>query len=77
MNRKQYQAKRLHDKALHLDADLSGTLGELSRVASEIVGLDLTADICGGGEIEFRREGEEMETYMRIEDVVNFNVKDK
>ena len=77
MNRKQYKAKRLHDKALSLSVELLNTLGKLSREASEIVGVDLNADICEGAEIEFRREGEESETYMRIEDVVNYNIKDE
>jgi len=39
--------------------------------------LDLNADLCEGAEIEFRREGNEMETYMRIEDVINFKTDEK
>ena len=36
---------------------LSAALEELSNIATEIYGEDLQADLCGGGEIEFRRRG--------------------
>lgn len=35
-------------------AVLSIKLGKLSRLASEVLGFDVQADLCGGGEIEFR-----------------------
>lgn len=76
MTREKYKAKRLHDKALRLSIELTNTLGELSKVVSGIVGEDLNADICEGGEIEFRRDGFENETYMRIEDVITFKSKE-
>ena len=38
---------------------LSAALGELSDIATEIYGEDLQADLCGGGEIEFRRRNDD------------------
>ena len=41
------------------DNSLNAALTHLSEIASEIYGEDLQADFCGGGEIEFRRRGED------------------
>ena len=44
-----------YNKVLELDRMLSGALALLSEAASEYTGMDLQADLCGGGEIEFRQ----------------------
>ena len=49
------QIIRLNDKALSLSIELSNTLQELGRVASERLGYEVIADLCNGGEIELRR----------------------
>ena len=34
---------------------LMSAVGELSRIASDYLGYEVTADLCAGSEIEFRR----------------------
>ena len=34
--------------------DLTNALGTLARMASEVLGYEVVADICNGDEIEFR-----------------------
>lgn len=50
-----YSIKILNSICLRLNIRLSNKLQELSRAASERLGYDVVADICNGGEIEFRR----------------------
>lgn len=48
-------------------------LGELSAIASEIYGEELRADLCNGGEIEFRTKDNPdglNDVALRIEDVL-------
>lgn len=75
MTKEQYRAKKLHEKALRLWNEVGVALEQLSVVASCIVGEDLTADLCNGGEIEFRKPGHDMETCMRIEDILTYTTK--
>ena len=49
------ELRRAERRVLDAANRLSAALGELSDIASEIYGEDLQADLCGGGEIEFRR----------------------
>jgi hypothetical protein len=49
------QIINLNNKALSLSIELSNKLQELARAASERLGYDVVADLCNGGEIEFRR----------------------
>jgi len=49
------QLKKAEEKVFDASAMLSSALGQLSSIASEIYGEELQADLCGGGEIEFRR----------------------
>ncbi len=49
------QIIKLSNKVLSLSVDLTSKLQELARVASERLGYDVVADLCNGGEIEFRR----------------------
>lgn len=49
------QLIKLSNKVLSLSVDLTSKLQELARVASERLGYDVVADLCNGGEIEFRR----------------------
>lgn len=46
--------KKLETNVLNASAQLSAALGKLSSVASEIYGEEVKADLCGGGEIEYR-----------------------
>lgn len=49
------QIINLNNKVLSLNIDLSSKLQELARAASKRLGYDVVADLCNGGEIEFRR----------------------
>lgn len=49
------ELRRAKRRVLDAAERLSAALGELSDIATEIYGEDLQADLCGGGEIEFRR----------------------
>lgn len=52
-----------------------GFLEELSILASEAYGEDLRADLCNGGEIEFRTsndpDGLNSDCFIRLEDIIN------
>lgn len=54
-----YYIKILHSICLRLSKRLSNKLQELSLAASERLGYDVVADLCKGGEIEFRRISED------------------
>lgn len=49
------QIINLNNKVLSLSIKLSSKLQELSHAASARLGYDIAADLCNGGEIEFRR----------------------
>lgn len=49
------QIIKLNNNVLSLSIDLSSKLHELARATSERLGYDVVADLCNGGEIEFRR----------------------
>ena len=72
MNQKT-ELRRATNRVLDLSSRLSGALAELSDIATEIYGEDLQADLCGGGEIEFRRRDEsgyfDALDCVRIEDI--------
>ena len=51
--------KKATEKVLDASTALSSALGRLSSIASEIYGEELQADLCGGWEIEFRRNDEQ------------------
>ena len=46
--------KRYYQSALHASIMLSNSLQLLSIAASQLYGEELNAQICAGGEIEFR-----------------------
>lgn len=46
--------KRQYDKRLKCSIELLSQLELLSRIASEIYGEEIVAEICSGNEIEFR-----------------------
>jgi hypothetical protein len=50
-----YSIKILNSICLRLSIRLSNKLQDLSLAVSERLGYDVVADICKGGEIEFRR----------------------
>lgn len=51
------ELRRAVRAVLDLENKLSLELNNLSSIATEIYGEDLQADLCNGGEIEFRRRG--------------------
>lgn len=52
------ELRRAERRVLEAANRLSTALGELSNIATKIYGEDLQADLCGGGEIEFRRRND-------------------
>ena len=56
MNKKQLLKE--YKKALDAENAANIALQELSRTASDVLGEDVIADICVGGEIEFRHVDE-------------------
>ena len=59
-------------RAIDAENKLSLALGTLGEIASEIVGKDLTANLCNGGEIEFSdSENDPDEIALRIEDIIS------
>ena len=65
--RKQLMAA--YDNAMKAEAALSTKLQVLANVASEIYGEELSADLCAGSEIEFRRNDDAFDT-IRLEDIL-------
>lgn len=67
------ELRRAKRRVLDAADRLSAALGELSDIATEIYGEDLQADLCGGGEIEFRRRNDDgyFDTFdcVRFEDI--------
>lgn len=67
------ELKRAESRVFDAANRLSAALGELSDIATEIYGEDLQADLCGGGEIEFRRRNDDgyFDTFdcVRFEDI--------
>ena len=67
------ELRRAERRVFNASNRLSAALEELSNIATEIYGEDLQADLCGGGEIEFRRRGRDgyVDDYdcVRIEDI--------
>ena len=53
------QLRALEENCLENSNRLSCSLQVLARAASEVLGYEVVADICGGSAIEFRRVGEE------------------
>lgn len=52
---KKIQLAELYGDCITLDNRLACKMVELGRLATEIYGEELIADICAGSEIEFRR----------------------
>ena len=67
------ELRRAERRVFNASNRLSAALEELSNIATEIYGEDLQADLCGGGEIEFRRRGLDGYVddydYVKIEDI--------
>ena len=69
------ELKRAESRVFDAANRLSAALGELSDIATEIYGEDLQADLCGGGEIEFRRRNDD--GYFDTFDCVRFEDNQK
>lgn len=54
LNAKKYLLKAYHNVE-HANAELSMQVGMLSKIASDILGYDVDAEICSNDEIEFRK----------------------
>lgn len=61
--------KKLEDDCFKASIKLSFTLERLGEAASDILGYEVKADLCGGDEIEFRLPDDAFST-IRIEDVL-------
>ena len=56
MTKKQLIA--LENKCYDAENALNSALSKLSNAASEVLGFEVSADLCAGNEIEFRRVDE-------------------
>lgn len=68
--------KRYYQSALHASRMLSNSLQLLSIAASQFYGEELDAQICAGGEIEFRtaKDPDSLNGIaLRIEDILGIN----
>ena len=68
--------KRHYQDALHAFIMLSNSLQLLSIAASQLYGEELVAEICAGGEIEFRTANDPdglNSIALRIEDILGIN----
>lgn len=64
---------RVYKKTLDYENKLMCALEELSVIASNLYGKPLVANMCNGGEIEFRTEDDPDgldSTSLRIEDII-------
>ena len=66
--------KRLEHKVYDYESKLRGSLEELARAVSPVLGYDVVADLCQGQEIEFRVNGDDdvpdSDSCIRMEDVI-------
>ena len=72
--------KRQYQKALDASRMLSNSLQYLSIAASRLYGEELDAQICAGGEIEFRTANDTdglNGIALRIEDILGINYEKK
>ena len=60
------QEKNCNDAWHKFDLEMQ----KLSQIATKIYGKELVADMCEGGEIEFRVNGDNF-SCLRIEDIIN------
>ena len=61
--------KKQYEKCLDASNRLDSELQELGRIASDVYGRELKADICNGDEIEFRPIDDEF-ICLEIEDII-------
>ena len=71
---KKIQLVELYGDCLKLNNRLECKMGKLGRLATEIYGEELVADMCVGSEIEFRRLDDDgfvdADSTIRIEDII-------
>lgn len=70
--------RRKYSQVLNALAELEVRLDELSLLASEAYGEDLTAALCNGSEIEFRTSDDPDGLHsaaIRLEDVIKINAR--
>ena len=48
------QILKAQEAAIDAEVSLNAALGHLAALASEVLGREVVADLCGGDEIEFR-----------------------
>lgn len=53
------QLSIIEQRIYKCSSELTGELEILGNIASEILGFEVIADICGGAEIEFRKVGKD------------------
>ena len=72
--------RRKYTQVLNALEELEARLDELSLLASEAYGEDLTAALCNGAEIEFRTSDDLdglNSTAIRLEDIIKINAGKK
>ena len=71
---KKIRLVELYGDCLKLDNRLECKMGKLGRLATEIYGEELIADMCAGSEIEFRILDDDgfvdADSTIRIEDII-------
>ena len=75
MIRKENRLLKAYDKCLKARNSFLAAQENLTKVASEFLGEDIIAEICGGGEVEFRRvKGKGADRY--VDDYDTFRIED-
>ena len=71
---KNMQLIEVYADCMSINNRLECKMGELGRLATEIYGEKLVADMCAGSEIEFRRLNDngfvDADSTIRIEDII-------
>ena len=72
---KNMQLVELYADCMSINNKLERKMSELGRLATEIYGDELVADMCAGSEIEFRRLDDkgfvDSDSTIRIEDIIS------
>lgn len=66
---------KLNDKVIEAENKLNSALSDLAIAASEVLGCEVTACLCNGGEIEMRTVDNsgyiDADSTIRLEDVIS------
>ena len=77
---KEKELLKAYDMVIDVATELNARLGKLGKLATDVYGENLTADLCGGYEIEFRRNDEngfiDADDCIRLETLLEILKKD-